>query len=123
MEFAQPPSSSTAVQNETPSDTFFTSDEFSISTIDHEETMDNKTSTAGESLPSRTPRRSRASTQAEGALQIEPTITAGTSRTGRICVMSQRIAESASQRDFFGNAGMLYMANQLTASRDETPED
>ncbi len=47
----------------------------------------------------------------------------GTSRAGRVRVMSQRMAESASQRDFFGNAGMHYMANQSTASRDETPED
>jgi len=78
MEFVQHPSSST-VQNETPSDTLFPSDEFSIPTIDHEVTMDDETSTAGESLPSRTPRRLQASTQAEGALQIEPTITAGTS--------------------------------------------
>ena len=37
--------------------------------------------------------------------------------------MSQRMAKSASQRDFFGNAGMHYMANQSTAPRDETPED
>ena len=122
MDFEQHPSSST-VQNEIPSDTVFPSDEFSIPTIDHEATMDDETSTAGESLPSRTPHQSQASTQAEGALQIEPTITAGTSRTGRIRVMSQRMAESASQRDFFGNAGMHYMANQSTASHDETPED
>ena len=81
MEFEQHPSSST-VQHEIPSDTLFPLDEFSISTIDHEATMDDETSTAGESLPSRAPRRSQASTQAEGALQIEPTITAGTSRAG-----------------------------------------
>ena len=102
---------------------FFPSDEFSIPTIDHEATMNDKTSTAGESLPSRTPCQSQASTQAEGALQIKPTITAGTSQAGRICVMSQKMAESTSQRDFFGNAGMHYMTNQSTASRDETPED
>jgi hypothetical protein len=90
MEFKQHQSSST-VQSETPSDTLFPLDEFSIPTIDHEVTMDDKTSTAEESLPSRTPCQSQASTQAEGALQIEPTITAGTSRAGRIRVMSQRI--------------------------------
>ena len=33
------------------------------------------------------------------------------------------MADTTSQRDFFGNAGMHYMANQSTASRDETPED
>ena len=53
-EFVQPPPSS-IVQNETPSDTLFHLDEFSISTIDHEVTIDDGTSTAGESLPSRTP--------------------------------------------------------------------
>jgi len=122
MEFEQHPSSST-VQNETHSDTFFPSYELSIPTIDHEVTMDDKTSTAGELLPSRTPCQSQASTQTEGALKIEPTITAGTSRAGRIRIMSQRMAKSASQWDFFGNAGMHYMANQSTASRDETPKD
>jgi hypothetical protein len=34
-----------------------------------------------------------------------------------------KMAESVSQRDFFGNTGMHYMAHQSTASRDETPED
>jgi hypothetical protein len=53
-EFAQPPPSST-VHNETPSETPFLSDEFSISTIDHEAVMEDETSTARESLASRTP--------------------------------------------------------------------
>jgi hypothetical protein len=67
-EFVQPLPNSTA-QNETPSDeTPFLSDKFSISTIDHEAMMDDETSTAGESLISRTPRQSQASTLAEGAL-------------------------------------------------------
>jgi hypothetical protein len=37
--------------------------------------------------------------------------------------MSQRMAESTSQRGFFGNADMHYMAHQPTTSCDETPED
>ncbi len=37
--------------------------------------------------------------------------------------MSQRIAKSTSQRGFFDNAGMHYMAHQSTAPRDETSED
>jgi hypothetical protein len=79
-EFVQPLPSSSIVQNETPSDkTPPFLDEFSISTFDHEAMMDDETSTAGESLASRTPCRSQAFTQAEGALQIESTITAGTS--------------------------------------------
>ena len=64
----------------------------------------------------------KTSPQAEEALLIEPTITAGTSRSGRNCVMSQRMAESMSQWGFFGNTGMHYMAHQSTAPRDETPE-
>ena len=95
----------------------------------HDITADNENSTARESQASRTPRRSQASTQtegaegAEGALQVQPTVTAGTSRSGRIRTMSQRMAESTSQRSFFGNTGMHYMAHQTTTSFDETPED
>ena len=122
-ELIQRPPSST-VQNETPPDkTPFLPDKFSISMIDHEVMMDDDTSTAGESFASRTSHRSRDSTQAEGALQTESSIAAGTSQSGRVRIMSQRMAESASQRGFFGNAGMHYMAHQSTASRDETPED
>jgi hypothetical protein len=122
-EFIQPPPSG-IVQDETSSDTTpFLSDEFSISTIDHEAMTDDETSAARESLISRTPRQSQAFTLAEGASQIESTTTAGTSQSGRTRVMSRRMAESASQRSFFGNAGMHYMAHQSTASRDETPTD
>jgi hypothetical protein len=98
-------------------------DGFSISTIDYDVMTDNKTSTARESQALRIPRRSQASTQAEGALRIESTVTAGTSQSGRVCTMSHRMAEFTSQRGFFGNVGMHYMAHQLTTSRDETPED
>jgi hypothetical protein len=38
-------------------------------------------------------------------------------------MMSQRMAKFMSQRGFFGNAGMHYMAHQLTTSCNETPED
>ena len=65
----------------------------------------------------------KTSPQAEEALPIEPTITAGTSRSGRNHVMSQRMAGSMSRQGFFVNAGMHYMAHQLTAPCDETPED
>ena len=89
-------------------------DGFPISTIDYDFMTDTETSTAGDS---------QASTQAEGALRIESTVTAGTSQSGRVCTMSHRMAEFTSQRGFFGNVGMHYMAHQLTTSRDETPED
>jgi hypothetical protein len=77
-EFVQPTQSST-VQNEMLSETPVLLDGFSISTIDYDVMTDDETSTAGESQVLRTPRRSQASTQAEGALQIESTVTAGTS--------------------------------------------
>ncbi len=65
---------------------------------------------------------SQAPPQAEGVTMIEPTVTAGTSRSGRICTMSRKIAKSTLQRDFFGTSGMYYMANLSTTAFDETPE-
>ncbi len=35
----------------------------------------------------------------------EPTVTAGTSQCGRVCTMSQRMAESVSQRNFDKDQG------------------
>jgi hypothetical protein len=56
---------------------------------------------------------------------VEPTIAAGTSQRGRVCTMSQRMAESMSQSmsqwDFYGNQGMYYMAYQATTGN--TNED
>ncbi len=37
--------------------------------------------------------------------------------------MSEKMAESTSQRDFFGTSGMHYMANLSTTAFDETPEE
>jgi hypothetical protein len=45
---------------------------------------------------------------------VEPTVTAGTSQRGRVVIMSQRMAESVSQRDFYGNQGTHYMVSQAT---------
>ncbi len=47
-------------------------------------------------------------------MAVEPTIAAGTSQCGRVHTMSQRMAESASQQDFYGNQGMHYMESQAT---------
>jgi hypothetical protein len=47
-------------------------------------------------------------------MPVEPTVTAGTSQRGRICTMSQKMAESMSQRNFYRNQGMHYMASQAT---------
>ncbi len=52
---------------------------------------------------------------------VEPTVTAGTSQCGQVCTMSQRMAESVSQRHFYGNQGMHYMASQATTGN--TDED
>ena len=77
-EFVQPMQSST-VQNEMLSEMPVPLDGFSIFTIVYNIMTDDETSTAGESQASRTPCLSQASTQAEGALQIKSTVTAGTS--------------------------------------------
>ncbi len=37
--------------------------------------------------------------------------------------MSQRMADSKSQRDFYGTTGMHYMTDVSTAYFNETPED
>jgi hypothetical protein len=54
-------------------------------------------------------------------MPVEPTVLAGTSQRGQVCAMSQRMVESVSQRDFYGNQGMHYMASQATTSN--TDED
>jgi hypothetical protein len=52
---------------------------------------------------------------------VEPTVTAGTSQRGQVCTMSQRMAESVSQRNFYGNQDMHNMASQATTGN--TDED
>jgi hypothetical protein len=65
-----------------------------------------------------------ASQQAEGVTpMIEPTVTAGISQRGRVQAMSKKMAESTSQKNFFGTSGMHYMANKLITAFDETAED
>ena len=88
--------------------------------IDGESFADGESQATGSSGNSCT---SQAPPQAEGVTTIEPTVTAGTSRSRRICTMSRMIAKSISQRDFFGTSGMHYMANLSTTAFDETPED
>ncbi len=58
--------------------------------------------------------QSQASHWNEGVTSVELTVTAGTSQHGRVCTMSQRMAESVTQ-------GMHHMAHQSTI--DETNED
>jgi hypothetical protein len=60
-------------------------------------------------------------TQAEGGTTTATPISAGTSLRGRARTMSQRMADSVSQRDFYGTRNMHYMAQPSTIG--ETPED
>jgi hypothetical protein len=50
----------------------------------------------------------------------ESTVTAGTSQCRRVYTMSQRMVESMSQRDIYGDQGMHYMS---LATTSETNED
>jgi hypothetical protein len=53
---------------------------------------------------------------------VEPTVAADTSQHVRgVSTMSQRMAESVSQRNFYGNQGMHFMASQATTGN--TDED
>ena len=88
--------------------------------IDGESFADGESQAMGSSGNSCT---SQAPHQAEGVTTIEPAVTAGTSRSRRICTMSRKMAKSTSQLDFFGTSGMHYMANLSTTAFDETPED
>jgi hypothetical protein len=54
-------------------------------------------------------------------MPVELTVTAGTSQRGQVHTMSQRMAESVSQWDFYGDQGMHYMASQATTGN--TDED
>ena len=84
-------------------------EEFPVTEIDYNHTYDN-VSGSGDSQASRTPHQSHASTQAEGVTPIKSTLTAGTSWSGRVQTMSQRMADSKSQQGFYGTTGMHYMA-------------
>jgi hypothetical protein len=101
-------------------------DGFSMPQVDFDLVIDGKSFADGESQATGSSGNSctsRAPHQAEGVTMIDPTVTAGTSRTGRVCTMSRKMAKSMSQRDFFGTSGMHYMANLSTTAFDETPED
>ncbi len=59
--------------------------------------------------------------QAEGGTTTATPISAGTSLRGHARTMSRRMADSVSQRDFYGTRNMHYMAQPSTIG--ETPED
>jgi hypothetical protein len=101
-------------------------DDFSVPQVDFDAMIDGESFADGESQATGSSGNSctsQAPPQAGGVTTIEPTVTAGTSRSRRICTMSRKTTESTSQRDFFGTSGMHYMANLSTTAFDETPED
>jgi hypothetical protein len=59
--------------------------------------------------------------QAEGDTTTAAPISAGTSLRGRARTMSRRMADSVSQRDFYGTKNMHYMAQRSIIG--ETPDD
>jgi hypothetical protein len=63
---------------------------------------------------SHTSQQNWASHTTDEVTPFEPTVTAGTSQHGQVCTMSQRMAESVSQRTFYGDQGMHYVASQAT---------
>ena len=105
-----------------PLETHAPSEEFPVTEIDYNHAHDD-VSGSGDSRASRTPHQSNDSNQAEGVTPSESTLTAGTSRSGRVRTMSRRMADSKSQRDFYGTTGMHYMADVSEAYLNETPED
>jgi hypothetical protein len=83
---------------------------------------DNSVSEASQvSENSHTSQQNQSSHTTDEMTTVEPTIAAGISQRGQVCTMSQRMAESMSQRDFYGNQGMHYMASQATTGN--TDED
>ncbi len=64
-----------------------------------------------------------ASHQAEGVTTIEPTVTAGSSRSKRVRTMSRRMAKSMSHQDFYSTSSLHFMAKQSTTAFNKTPED
>jgi len=93
-----------------------------VTEIDYNPTYDD-VSGSGDSQALRIPQQSNASTQAEGVTPSKSTLTAGISRSGRVCTMSRRMANSKLQCNFYRSAGMHYMANVSEAYLNETPED
>jgi hypothetical protein len=78
-------------------------DDFLVPQVDGESFADGESQAIGSSGNSCT---SQAPPQAEGVTTIELMVTAGTSRSGRICTVSRKMAKSTSPQDFFGTSGM-----------------
>jgi hypothetical protein len=61
------------------------------------------------------------SSHTDELMPVEPTVTAGTSQRGGVCIVSQRMVESVSLWNFYRNQRMHYMASQATTGN--TNED
>jgi hypothetical protein len=68
---------------------------------------------------SHTSRKNWASHTTEEVTPVEPTVTAGTNQHEQVRTMSQRMAESVSQQNFYGDQGMHYMASQATTGNSD----
>jgi hypothetical protein len=80
-------------------------DEFSMPQVDLDVEIDCESLADGESEATGSSGNSctsQAPPQAEGVTTIEPTVTANTSGSKRICSMSRKMAKSTLQQDFFG---------------------
>jgi hypothetical protein len=63
---------------------------------------------------SHTSQQNQSSHTTDEMTTVEPTVTADTCQRGQVRTMSQRMAESVSQWNFYGHQGMHYMASQAT---------
>jgi hypothetical protein len=114
------------MQIETPSDTLVPLEQLNASRehqdVNWEFHDDITGETIGVTTPQDEPPRNQGSQEREGALQESSTNTsAGISKCGRVCTMSRKMVDSMSQREFYRNAQMHYMA--LESIMGETPED
>jgi hypothetical protein len=74
-------------------------DDFSMPQVDFNVVIDGESFADGESKATGSSGNSctiQAPHQAEGVTTIEPVVTAGTSRSGRVCTMSRKMAKSTS---------------------------
>jgi hypothetical protein len=109
-----------------------TSDEVPISQVDFGSSNEDDrsitseashgTSSANLQSSPRAPMNSQPSQVSEGDTAVNPIVNAGTSQRSRVHTMSRKMADSTTQRDFYGTAGMHYMANQSLLTGG-TPED
>jgi hypothetical protein len=114
------------MQIETPSDTSVPSEQLNDSTEHQDANWEFHDDITGETIgvatPQDEPPRNQDSQESKGALQESSMNTsAGISKRGRVCTISRKMADSVSQREFYGNAQLHYMASESIMG--ETPEE